>query len=191
MRHVIAILAAGLMLALAGVHEPVAGPRGSQSAGTTGSTGSTGRSARPLEGARDRLAERRKFRRKLRRAGRPLVIFDRDHDLDRDDREIVVVPVPRPPEPDPPEAEPAPPPDPSSPRHVALARGVGPADPGWEIGEPLPADRPQVTLDWRTYGLPEPALGHVYARVGRAILLIATDGRVVVERVAPPAREGD
>ena len=90
--------------------------------------------------------------------------------------------------PAPPAAEPAPmpepvaavPPDPGSPRPVALARGADAPGPGYEIGQPLPGDIPQVTLNWRAYGLPEPPAGQIYARVyGEILLLDAADRRVI------------
>lgn len=100
-------------------------------------------------------------------------------------------PVPPPVAEAPPEAvappEPAPPPDPRGPLFLSPARGaaaaVGAED--WQVGEALPAGVPQVTLDWRSYGLPEPPPGRVYARVGRTVLLITASGRVV-EGVLPP-----
>lgn len=92
--------------------------------------------------------------------------------------EVPAKPAPEP-EPDPePIAET--PPDPASPRPVAIARGADVAGPGYEIGQPLPPDTPQVTLNWRAYGLPEPPAGQIYARVRGDILLIDTADRRVI-----------
>lgn len=60
-------------------------------------------------------------------------------------------------------------------------RGRGTAADTITVGRPLPADLPHVTLDWRTYGLPEPPPGEIYARVGRDVVLIDPASRVVVE----------
>lgn len=79
--------------------------------------------------------------------------------------------------------EPAPPPDPRGPA-IQRARGV-PGGAPYKVGEPLPATLPHVTLDWRLYDLPEPPPGRIYARVGRDVLVITAEGRVV-ERVVPP-----
>lgn len=78
------------------------------------------------------------------------------------------------------------PPDPASPRPVAVARGAETAAPGYEIGQPLPADTPQVTLNWRAYGLPEPPAGQVYARVRGEILLLDAADRLVIGRADLP-----
>jgi len=80
-------------------------------------------------------------------------------------------------------AEPAPPPDPRGPA-IRRARGA-PAEPAFTVGEPLPSSLPHVTLDWRLFDLPEPPPGFIYARVGRDVLLITADSRVV-EKVVPP-----
>ena len=99
------------------------------------------------------------------------------------DRRQAYVPPPSPPPPSlPPEPpvveEPAAAPDPRGPRRVP-ARGAAPVEPPYAVGEALPANLPHVTLDWRLYDLPEPPVGRVYARVGRDVLLITADERVV------------
>lgn len=86
-----------------------------------------------------------------------------------------------PPEPEPP----APPPDPRGPLFLSPARGAEAADDAWQVGDALPTGVPQVTLDWRSYDLPEPPAGRIYARVGRTVLLITASDRVI-ESVLPP-----
>ena len=81
--------------------------------------------------------------------------------------------------------EPPPPPDPHGPLRRTLARGVEPGPVPYSLGEALPPSLPHVTLDWRRFELPEPPPGRLYARVGRAVLLITATGRVV-EKVLPP-----
>jgi hypothetical protein len=80
-------------------------------------------------------------------------------------------------------AEPAPPPDPRG-AAIQRARGASLAAP-FTIGEALPQDLPHVTLDWRRFELPEPPPGRIYARIGRDVLLITAEGRVV-EDILPP-----
>jgi Ni/Co efflux regulator RcnB len=80
--------------------------------------------------------------------------------------------------------EPPPPPDPRGPVRLT-ARGSAPVAARYVVGEALPADLPHVTLDWRQFDLPEPPAGQIYARVGRDVLLISTNGRIV-ESVVPP-----
>jgi hypothetical protein len=75
------------------------------------------------------------------------------------------------------------PPDPLGAPRFLPARGAAPAEPLYEVGEPLPPDVPHVTLDWRHYRLPEPPPGRIYVRVGRAVLLIEAASRVVERRV--------
>ncbi|MDH3668684.1 MAG: hypothetical protein OEN23_17300 [Paracoccaceae bacterium] len=98
------------------------------------------------------------------------------------------------PPPAPPAARPAPPPDPvveteppdpRGPARRAVARGLTPAVETFPIGEALPAGLPHVMLDWRYYDLPEPPAGRIYARVGRTILLITPEDRIV-ERIVEP-----
>jgi Ni/Co efflux regulator RcnB len=98
------------------------------------------------------------------------------------DRDAAVEPPPEPEEPE--FVAPQLPPDPQGPLSGTLARGVTVAPPKWRIGEPLPANLPHVTLDWRRYELPEPPPGRIYARIGRDILII-TAGERVVEEVLP------
>jgi Ni/Co efflux regulator RcnB len=109
------------------------------------------------------------------------------------DDEAVVPPAP-PPAPVPPAAEAAPtelsPPDPRGEARFLPARGAAPAEPGYEIGAPLPPGLPQVTLDWRYYRLPEPPPGRIYVRVGRTVLLIEAASRIVEREVAPEAAGG-
>jgi Ni/Co efflux regulator RcnB len=134
-----------------------------------------------------------KFRRKHHvppRAGWPWVVIERRDTIEPPPRAIVE-PEPEPEEPTegaPEEAETGPP-DPGSPRSVSIARGAEPGEASWEVGEPLPAGVPQVTLDWRTYGLSEPEPGRIYARVGRDVLLIEADSRRVIRRIAPGTDE--
>ena len=119
-----------------------------------------------------------------RKRRRPFFLFPRVDDDDDDDRIILVpVPQPQPAAPEPAAPEPAPPPDPRGPA-IQRARGAAAEDPV-VVGEPLPQNVPHVTLDWRSYGLPEPPPGLVYARVGRAVLLIDPATRVVERRVDP------
>lgn len=119
-----------------------------------------------------------------RRRVHPFFLFPDDDD---DDERVILVPVPaptpRPPEPEAEAARTAPPPDPRGPA-IRRARGAG-TDSPVTVGEPLPGNVPHVTLDWRSYGLPEPPAGLVYARVGRDVVLIDPATRVVERRVDP------
>ncbi|HSF96510.1 MAG TPA: RcnB family protein [Thermohalobaculum sp.] len=143
----------------------------------------------------------------IRKPAEPKGDTDRDHDRDRkrghrrDGRFRVFIPHPyyypydrddaatppaepaEPPEPVTP-PEPQAPPDPLGPLNRSLARGAAAPEPPWQLGHPLPAGLPHVTLDWRRYDLPEPPAGRLYARVGRDVLVITAAGRVV-ERVMP------
>lgn len=113
------------------------------------------------------------------------------HFDDDDDDRIVLIPIPAP-RPEPAEPEPAAPAPPPDPRGAAIKRARGAAtEAPYTVGEPLPGDVPHVTLDWRRYELPEPPPGKIYARVGRAVLLIDAATRVVERRVEPgePAPE--
>jgi Ni/Co efflux regulator RcnB len=125
------------------------------------------------------------------RPRRDIYIFrDRSFGARLPERErVIVVPAPRAPA----EAAPPPetgPPDPGSPRSVAVPRGREAGGRRWTEGEPLPEGVPHVTLDWRTYGLPEPAPGRIYARVGRDVLLIEAATRRVIQAVDPEAGGG-
>lgn len=127
-----------------------------------------------------------------RQGRRPFVPFfpfihEHGHDYGHDHgREVIVQPAPvEPPPEDIETAEPPPPPDPRGPLRRKPARGVAPAVAAYTVGEPLPPDVPHVTLGWEIYAFPEPSPGHIYARVGREILLIVADSRMVV-RVLPP-----
>lgn len=84
-------------------------------------------------------------------------------------------PAPAPP---PAEAAPPEPPDARGPRFEP-ARGRGATGRDFAVGQPLPAGRPHVALDWEDYGLPQPPAGQGYARFAGAVLLIDTDTRVV------------
>lgn len=75
------------------------------------------------------------------------------------------------------------PPDLEAPRTVLLPRGAGRPEPAYEVGERL--TRPHVTLDWRTYGLPRPGPGRLYARVEGDVLVIDAATREVVAVVDP------
>jgi len=88
------------------------------------------------------------------------------------------------------EEPPRDPPDTAPPGERALPRGRAADARAFEIGEPLPDGVPHVTLDWRTYGLPRPGPGQVYARVGRDILVIDASTRVV-RRVVEPGRDAE
>ncbi len=107
---------------------------------------------------------------------------------DEFDRHFRSPPRAAPAEPEP-APEPAPeeagPPDPARPGAHAFPRGAAAPASGYAVGDRLPEDRPHVTLDWRTYGLPEPPAGQIYARVGDAVLLIESATRRVVARVEP------
>lgn len=104
-------------------------------------------------------------------------------------REVRDYPASPPPAPTPPvatvPAELPPPPDPHGPLRLTTARGVTPVSTPYNLGESLPPRLPHVTLDWRQYDLPEPPAGRIYARVGRDVLVITADERVV-EKVLPP-----
>ncbi len=158
-----------------GAGQPIPGPPG----------------AVPHEDDDRRYRPRRRDRRD--RAGQLLIITDRDYSFDERLRRL----APRDPEPEEPvaptdaesEAETGPP-DPGSPRTVARARGAAPRAADYELGAALPDGVPHVTLDWRTYGLPRPPEGLVYARVGRDVLLIDPATREVVDRVEPGGAEG-
>lgn len=91
---------------------------------------------------------------------------------------------PAPPE----ETEPATRPDPGQPAPRLRARGSDRVRPAFAVGDRLPAGMPQVTLDWRTYGLPEPEPGTHYARVERDVLLLEAASRRVLARVEPDDR---
>lgn len=134
----------------------------------------------------DTLTEAPEPRRRHRRRHRFAVPVFVDDDDDDGAPRVVFVPVPSPAPREPePVAAPAPPPDPRGPLTVPV-RGA-PAGPVYAVGEPLPADLPHVTLDWRRYGLPAPPAGLVYARVGRDVLLIEPVSRRVERRVDPAA----
>lgn len=119
-----------------------------------------------------------------RRAGQLLILSERIHPLDRlEPPEDYRAPPPEPVEPvatPPTEAE-ADPADPRAPSRRVPARGRladSPATP--EPGQRLSASAPRVTLNWRSYDLPEPPVGALYVRLGRQILLIdQTDRRVL------------
>jgi len=101
----------------------------------------------------------------------------------------VAEPAPPPPEPAPaPKTvapEPAAPPDPAGPGQRIRARTAAPEAPVWQIGEPLPARLPQVTLAPGRYDLPAPPAGEIYVRIGRDVLRIEAATRRVVAVVEP------
>lgn len=108
-------------------------------------------------------------------------IYDKGGYGDEQEGQAAVAPAPAPAPPA--QAKPAapPPPDPRGPL-MLRARGV-PAKTPYTVGEALPPDVPQVTLDWRQYGLPRPPDGLIYARVRGDVLLIDPVTRVVERRV--------
>ncbi|MEM9146048.1 MAG: RcnB family protein [Pseudomonadota bacterium] len=130
-----------------------------------------------------------------RKTGQRLVLIDRGDPLDRlspPEQQIILVPGPPEPETTTPEtttpgaAEPDPgPPDPASPIRRSFARGAAVPPPRYRIGQALPRRLPQVTLNWRSYALPEPPPGEIYVRVGRDLLRIEAASRVVTDLVAP------
>lgn len=131
--------------------------------------------------ARDQAkrAAREPFRREpIRRFNRqvfvPFVYYDDDF---RDDDRYVEPEAAPVPEPMPPEVIEVDPPDARGPQFEA-ARGRG-APGAYAVGQPLPAGRPHVALDWEEYNLPRPPAGQGYARFAGAVLLIDTDTRVV------------
>ncbi|GMG82887.1 hypothetical protein LNKW23_21000 [Paralimibaculum aggregatum] len=86
---------------------------------------------------------------------------------------------------------PAGPPDPAAPGMRLLPRGAVSREPALRVGSVLPAAMPHVTLDWRTYGLPRPPEGMIYARVQRRILLLDPATRRVLGHYDPAAAGGD
>lgn len=130
----------------------------------------------------------RRHRHGHRNRFRPVFVFPHygAYSNDYHDRREAYVPPPAPPPPglppQPPKTEvpvePAAAPDPRGP-HRLPARGATSTTAPYAVGEALPADLPHVTLDWRHYDLPEPPVGRIYARVGRDVLLITADDRVV------------
>ena len=183
----LALLAA---LVLAGPAGPAMaeGP-GIHAAPGEGSTrpGGASRLQRERESLRDRgsrLRERtRKLPEKRRRIRERLapVILDGEAD-----REVIV--IERPPD-DPPEAAPEPepdtPPDPSGPFAGQRARGADRAGEGIAVGATLPRGMVYVTLNWRTYDLPRPPDGEIYARVGREVVRLDPASRRVTARIRP------
>lgn len=121
------------------------------------------------------------------KTGTLIVYTERDHPFDRMRRNAesgVTQPAdPVEPEPVPADAPVAEPLDPRSPRSIALARGVDVPSAPFAVGRPLRRGVPQVTLNWRSYGLPEPPIGQIYVRVGRDLLLIEATSRRVVALV--------
>jgi Ni/Co efflux regulator RcnB len=119
------------------------------------------------------------------RRGLPIIPLYRDDGYYEEDtvRPAPVDPLPPPP-PEVETAEPPQPPDPRGPLRTKTARGVAPIPSEYTVGEPLPPTVPHVTLDWERYALPEPPPGHIYGRVGRDVLLIRADDRVVA-RIVP------
>ncbi len=123
-----------------------------------------------------------------KRAGQLLIVTDRYYGYEERRRRL----APAEPEPDDPVAPPdqaeepeVGPPDPGSPGSLARARGIAPSAIGFTVGGPLPPGLPHVTLDWRTYDLPRPPDGQIYARVGRTVLLIDATTREVIAPVGP------
>lgn len=150
----------------------------------------------PEETRRYQRKRYRPYRRKFghqRRAGQPVVILDRYSPGLPPPETVVVLPPtdPEEPEAESPEAEALPPPPITSPRTVTLARGTPVAPPVFVIGERLPRRLPHVTLDWRTFGLPQPPQGQIYARVKSDVLLIDAATRRVIGMIDPTVQQGE
>lgn len=185
-----AALLAGAWLALAVPVGPAAaegiGTHVGPADGASDTAGGDTRLGREQAEIRGRVRERdRKLPRKRRGIRNRLTVYRGDDDDDEAPGREVMVVVPSPPETTA-EPEPVRPPDPGSPFAGVSARGVSPERPQVRIGAPLPTGVVQVTLDWRTYGLPRPPEGQVYARVGRQILLVEPDSRRVMDVYRPP-----
>ena len=81
------------------------------------------------------------------------------------------------------------PPDPAAPFAHLRARGHAGAAP-LAPGDALPEGLAYVTLNWRTYDLPRPPAGEVYARIGRAVYRIEPEAGRVTARIEPGAARG-
>ncbi|MEM6905873.1 MAG: RcnB family protein [Pseudomonadota bacterium] len=110
--------------------------------------------------------------------------YESEWDRYRNSKRVVVTPTPTPVPPPEPEPVAAPsPPDLRGPRFTP-ARGLRRAQAPLAEGGFLPRRLPVVSLDWRSYELPEPGPGELYVRVSGQVLLIDPASRRILRRVS-------